>query len=85
MFVTPVNRYWRTFLEQVEQNTAGQNFERFALAVSLSSQAGQVNSNAIVAGFNREGVRFALEMPVAAEDLPVGVCQQSVQKVMWAA
>ena len=41
--------------------------------MSLSSQAGQVNPNAIVAAFYREGVCFALEMPVPTEDLPVGV------------
>ena len=41
--------------------------------MGLTSQAGQINPQPVVATLYREGVRFALDVPVLGEDDAVGV------------
>ena len=41
--------------------------------MSFATQPRQVHPDPVVAALYGEGVRFALEMPMAAEDLAVGV------------
>ena len=45
----------------------------FAVTVRPPFEPGQITAEAVVQAFDREGVGFALEMPVLAEDGPVRV------------
>ena len=70
-------RHWcqfpATFVDDKEQDAGGQICLGFAVTVRLAFKAGQIAADSVVQAFDREGVRLALDVVLAAEDFRVGM------------
>ena len=70
-------RHWcqfpATFVDDKEQDAGGQICLGLAVVVRPALEAGQIAPNAVVQAFDGKGVRFALDMVLAAEDFRVGM------------
>ena len=62
-----------TLLDDEKQDAGGEIFLRLAVTVSPAFEPGQIAANPVVQAFAREGVGFALDGAVWAEDFSVRV------------
>ena len=60
-------------MDEEKQDAGGQVFLGLAVIVRPAFEAGQIAADTVVQAFDRKGVRFALDMVLAAEDFRVGM------------
>jgi hypothetical protein len=63
------------FVDDKKQDAGGQIYFGLAVVVRPAFEPGQVTPDAVVQAFDGEGVRFALDMVLAAEDFRAGMSE----------
>ena len=59
--------------EQIEENAGGEIGEFLGITMSPAAKAGKIDTEPVVVALDGEGVGFALQVPVLAENQTVGV------------